>query len=66
MREEANLVVVHREVDDAPAELEQFLASVAVAHVLLDRVLDCLLRQAVLQLEGGDRLGLALRLLIDS
>ena len=44
-----------REVDHAAAELEQPLARVAVALVLLDRVLDGLLGQAVLQLEGGDR-----------
>ena len=47
--------VVDGEVDDAAAELEQLLARVAVALVLLDGVLDGLLGQAVLQLEGGDR-----------
>ena len=47
--------VVHREVDDAAAELEQQLARVAVALVLLDGVVDRLLGEAVLQLEGGDR-----------
>ena len=41
--------------DDAAAELEQQLARVAVALVLLDGVLDGLLGEAVLQLEGGDR-----------
>ena len=41
--------------DHAAAELEQQLARVAVALVLLDRVLDRLLGEAVLQLEGGDR-----------
>ena len=55
MRAEPHLVVVHREVHDAAPELEQHLARVAVALVLLDRVLDGLLGQAVLQLEGGDR-----------
>ena len=50
-----HLAVVHREVHHAAAELEQPLARVAVALVLLDRVLDRLLGQAVLQLEGGDR-----------
>ena len=48
-------MVVDGEVDDAAAELEQQLARVAVALVLLDRVLDRLLGEAVLQLEGGDR-----------
>ena len=52
---EAHLAVVHREVDDAAAELEEQLPRVAVALVLLDGVLDGLLGQAVLQLEGGDR-----------
>ena len=50
-----HLAVVHREVHHAAAELEQQLARVAVALVLLDGVLDRLLGQAVLQLEGGDR-----------
>ena len=52
---EAHLVVVDREMYDAASELEQFLTRVAVALVLLDRVLDRLLGQAVLQLEGSDR-----------
>ena len=52
---EAHLVVVHGEVHDAAAELEELLARVAVALVLLDGVLDRLLGEAVLQLEGGDR-----------
>ena len=47
--------VVHGEVDHAAAELEQQLARVAVALVLLDGVVDRLLGEAVLQLEGGDR-----------
>ena len=55
VRAEAHLVVVHGEVHDAAAELEEQLARVAVALVLLDGVLDRLLGQAVLQLEGGDR-----------
>ena len=38
----------------AAAELEQPLARIAVAPVLLHRVLDRLLRQVVLQLERGD------------
>ena len=42
-------------MDDAAAELEQPLPRVAVALVLLNGVLDRLLGQAVLQLEGGDR-----------
>ena len=55
VRAEAHLCVVHGEVDDAAAELEQQLPRVAVALVLLDGVLDGLLGQAVLQLERGDR-----------
>ena len=55
VRAEAHLVLVHREVHHAAAELEQLLARVAVALVLLDGVGDRLLGQAVLQLEGGDR-----------
>ena len=51
----AHLGVVHGEVHHTAAELEQPLARVAVAPVLLDRVLDGLLGQAVLQLEGCDR-----------
>jgi len=49
-----HFVVVHRKMDDAAAELEQQLLGIAVALVLLDRVLDRLLGQAILQLEGGD------------
>lgn len=44
---------VHREVRHAAPELEEALARVAVAQVLLDGVGDRLLGQAVLQLEGG-------------
>ena len=47
-------LIVHGEVDHAAAELEQPLARVAVALVLLDRILDRLLGEAVLQLERGD------------
>jgi hypothetical protein len=42
-------------VHDAAAELEELLARVAVALVLLDGVLDGLLGEAVLQLEGDQR-----------
>ena len=52
---EAHLALVHREVGHAAAQLEQLLARVAVLPVLPDRVLDRLLGQAVLQLEGEDR-----------
>lgn len=40
---------------DAAAELEQPLAWVAITAVLLDRILDRLLGEAILQLEGEDR-----------
>ncbi len=50
----AHLAVVYREMHHAAAELEQPLARVAVALVLLDGVLDRLLGEAVLQLESGD------------
>ena len=52
---EAHLVVVDGEVHHAAAELEELLAWVAVALVLLDGVLDGLLGEAVLQLEGDHR-----------
>ena len=55
VRAQAHLLIVHREVDHAAPELEQQLPRVAVALVLLDRVLDRLLGEAVLQLERGDR-----------
>jgi hypothetical protein len=42
-------------VDDAAPELEQLLARVAVAPVLLDRIIDRLLGKVVLQFEGRDR-----------
>jgi hypothetical protein len=54
VRAEAHLVVVDSKVHHAAAELEEFLARVAIALKLLNRVLDRLLGQAVLQLEGGD------------
>ena len=49
-----HLAIVHREVHRAATELEQPFARIAVALVLLDGVLDRLLGEAVLQLEGGD------------
>ena len=52
---ELDLALVHGEVGDAAARLEQLLARVAVALVLLDGVVDRLLGEAVLQLEGEDR-----------
>jgi hypothetical protein len=55
MRAEPNLMVIDRKMRHPAAELEQFLARIAVAFVLLDRILDGLLRQAVLQLESCDR-----------
>src|SRR5947208_6747553 len=55
MRAEAHLVVVDGKVGDAAAELEKTFPRVAVALVLLNRVLDGLLREAVLELEGCDR-----------
>ena len=55
LRTEAHLVIVHGEMHDAAAKLEELLARVAVELVLLDGVLDGLLGQAVLQLEGGHR-----------
>ena len=54
MGAEPHLVVVDGEVDKAAANLEELLPWVAVALVLLDRIIHRLLRQAVLQLEGGD------------
>jgi hypothetical protein len=52
---EAHLVVVHGEVHHAAPELEELLAGLAIALVLLNGVPDGLLRQAVLELEGGYR-----------
>ena len=52
---EPDLALVHGEVGDAAAQLEQPLPRVAVALVLLDGVVHRLLGEAVLQLEGEDR-----------
>jgi hypothetical protein len=52
---EAHFVVVHGEVHDTAAELKEPLARFAVALVLLDGVLDGLLGEGALQLEGGHR-----------
>ena len=57
MGAEPHLVVVDGEVDKAAAKLEELLPWVAVALVLLDRIIHRLLGQAVLQLEGGDWAG---------
>src|SRR2546422_1045886 len=54
MRAETHLVVVHREVRHASAELEELLPWVTIPPVLLDGIIDRLLGEAVLQLEGGD------------
>ena len=54
MRAELHLVVVHREVGEAAAKLEEPLSRIAVPLVLLYGVVHRLLGQAVLQLEGGD------------
>src|SRR5690606_10415371 len=50
VRAHPHLVVVHGEMDDAAAELEQQLLRIAVALVLLDRVLDRLLGQLMRRL----------------
>ena len=55
VRAKPHLVVIHGEVRHRAAELEQLLAGVAVALVLLHGVLDRLLGETVLQLECGDR-----------
>jgi hypothetical protein len=55
MRAELNLRIVDGEMHNAASELEQLLARIAVALVLLDRIVDILLGQAVLQLEGCNR-----------
>ena len=52
---EADLLIVHREVGDAAAELEQQLARITVALVLFYRVFNRLFGKTVLQLECGDR-----------
>ncbi len=55
LRAELHLMVVDCEVGQTAAKLEELLAGVSVALVLLDGVSHRLLRQAVLELEGGDR-----------
>ncbi len=55
MRAEPHFVVVHHEVRHRAAELEELLAGIAVALVLLHGVLDRLLGEAALQLERGHR-----------
>ena len=55
MSAEPHLVVVHREVRSAAAELEELLAGGTVTLVLFHGVLDRLLSEAVFQLERGDR-----------
>lgn len=52
---EAHVPVVDGEVGKAATEREQKLARVAIALVLLDRVVHGLFRERVLQLEGRDR-----------
>ena len=47
-------MIVDGEVDQAAAQFEELLPGVAVPLVLLDGILHRLLRQAVLQFEGGD------------
>ena len=49
-----DLVLVHREVGHAAAELEELLARVAVPLVLLHGIAHRLLGEAVLELEGED------------
>ena len=49
-----HLAIVHGEVDRTAPEFKQLLPGVPVAAVLLHRILHRLLRQAVLQLEGGN------------
>ncbi len=55
LRAEHHLLLVQCEVDDAAPEREEFFSRIAVAPILLDRVLHRLFRQAVLQFEGGNR-----------
>ena len=50
----AHLVVIHGKMHDAAPELKEQFAWVAVAFVLLHRIFDGLLGQAILQLEGGN------------
>ena len=54
MGAEPHLVVVNGEVGQAVPKLEQLLPGIAVALVLLHGVVNRLLGEAVLQLEGGD------------
>ena len=54
MRAEVDLVLVDREVRHAAPKLEEGLARVAVPLVLQDGVVEGLLREAVLELEGED------------
>ena len=54
-RAELQLPPVHGKVRDAPPELEQLLAWVAILLILQDRVVHRLLDQVVLQLEGEHR-----------
>ena len=49
-----HFVIIHCEMNDTAAELEEQFLRVPVPLVLLDGVLDRLLRQAVLELERGD------------
>ena len=55
MGAETHLRLVHREMGDAAAKLEQLLARVAILPVLPDRVVHRLLGEVVLHLEGDDR-----------
>ena len=55
MGAEAHLALIDREVGYAAPEFKQRLARVAVALVLLDRIVRRLLGEAVLQLEGENR-----------
>ena len=54
VRAEMDLVLVDREVRHAAPEPEERLARVAVPLVLQDGVVEGLLREAVLELEGED------------
>src|SRR5665213_1293095 len=54
LRTETYLLIVHREVRHTAPELEEKLARIAILLVLLHSIFDRLLRQWILQLEGGD------------
>ena len=54
MGAELNLRVINGEMNHAAAEFEQLLTGVAVALILLDRILHRLFRQAVLEFERCD------------